>query len=301
MSKPVLLSAKFRHVVFPDEAGRRRKAVNLAAEGVPEPPPLPEWDPPGENAAFVHWLFAQAGLDARAYRPETLHRRLSACLRGLRARSVAEARRAVETNPALVGDAVGYLLVGVTAFFRDPVVFDALAQDFLPPLARGRRGLNVWSAGCSDGAELYSVGILFAEKGWLPGSSLLGTDCRADAVRRARAGCFEAFACKNVPPHLLTTYFQGEGRGFRVASSLRNALRWRTADLLKVQEPGTWDVILCRNTTMYLRAEATAPLWQKFEALLRPGGLLVTGKAERPVGAKGLVPVASCVFRRTRG
>ena len=81
----------------------------------------------------------------------------------------------------------------------------------------------------------------------------------------------------------------------------RSALRWRVADLLRAPEAGTWDVILCRNTTMYLRAEVAAGLWQKFEALLRPGGVLVLGKAERPAGSRRLQPAGPCVYRRIRG
>ena len=55
--------------------------------------------------------------------------------------------------------------------------------------------------------------------------------------------------------------------------------RRQNADLLQVQEPGVWDLkSLCRNTTMYVRSEAANPLWEKLEALLRPGGILGAGQ-----------------------
>jgi chemotaxis methyl-accepting protein methylase len=301
MSQVVLPSARFRHVIFPTDLDRRKKVINFAAPGEPAADAAPAPRLSEEQAAFVDWLFRQAGLDAGAYRPETLRRRLPSCLRGLRARSLAEARRALEHHPALLTEAVGTLLIGVTAFFRDPAVFDALAADVLPGLLRARSGLHVWSAGCSDGAELYSVGMLIAEQGALAGSHLLGTDCRPEAIHRARAGLFDAASCKGVPPRLLARHFTAEGPDWRVAAPLRAALRWRAADVVQAQEPGVWDVILCRNTTMYLRAEAAGLLWQKFEALLRPGGVLVLGKAERPVGARRLAPAGPCLYRRVRG
>jgi chemotaxis protein methyltransferase CheR len=302
MEQAASLSARFRHVTFPTDLDRGQKAVNFAAEVVAMTPVGSIGPVLSEaQAAFVRWLFKQAGLDAPAYRAETLKRRLPSCLRGLRVSSVAEAQRLLEAKPHLVADAVSAMLVGVTSFFRDPAVFDALANEFLPECARGRANLHVWSAGSSDGPELYSIGMLFAEKGWLGRSYLLGTDCRLDAIRRAREGLYDTPACKNVPPTLLARYFQAEGDQWRVVPGLRNSLRWRTADLLQVQEPGIWDLILCRNTTMYLRTEATAPLWPRLEALLRPGGLLVLGKAERPLGTKRLTPLGSCMYRRTRG
>jgi chemotaxis protein methyltransferase CheR/two-component system CheB/CheR fusion protein len=59
-------------------------------------------------------------------------------------------------------------------------------------------------------------------------------------------------------------------------------------------------MIFFRNTAMYFRAEAASLLWESFEMSLRPGGILVLGKAERPVGRKSLVPLAPCVYRRNR-
>src|SRR5262245_48863817 len=164
MSTPVLPSARFRHLVFPVEAGRRRKAIDLSAHscGPALPLALPEPGLCDDQATFVDWLFAQAGLDAHAYRPEPLRRRLPTWLRRLPGNSLAEARAAVECRPERVAAAMSDLLIGVTGFFRDAAVFDTLARDILPPLAERRQGLHIWSAGCSDGAELYSLGMLFA-------------------------------------------------------------------------------------------------------------------------------------------
>jgi chemotaxis protein methyltransferase CheR len=300
----MLQSVKFRHVVFPNDVQRLKKVINFAVQGdlpaaLVDPAPAPSLSE--EQIGFLVWLFAQAGLDAGAYRWETLKRRLPSCLRGLHVRCVAQARRLLEQEPGLVALAINAMLVGVTSFFRDPHVFTALRESILPTLSRGRSGLYVWSAGCSDGCELYSVGMLLADMGRLDGSYLLGTDCRADAIQRARTGVYEALSCKNVPSPYYASYFTSEGPRLRVEPALRRAMRWRTADLLKTQEPGFWDLILCRNTTMYMRFEATHSLCEKLEMLLRPGGVLVLGKAERPIGVKRLTQVAPCLYRRSRG
>ncbi len=207
----------------------------------------------------------------------------------------------LEENPTLQATAISAMLVGVTSFFRDPAVFDLLGRNVLPELARGRAALHAWSAGCSDGAELYSLALLLAEAGRLAGSYLLGTDCRPDALARARAGTFEAAALKHVAAPLLARYFTPVDGGWQVVPAVRACARWRTADVLQTQEPGLWDIILCRNTTMYMRAEAAQTLWERFEAALRPGGILVLGKAERPLGSRRLALLAPCIYRRSRG
>ncbi len=302
MSEPSRLSSRFRHVVFPADPRGRKRIVNFAApEELPLPPThaSPVLGP--DSASFLHWLFARAGLEARLYRTETLQRRLPACLRMLRVRTPTQARHLLEGNAALIPTALSAMLVGVTSFFRDPGLFDFLGREVLPELARGRAGLHVWSAGCSDGAELYSVALLLAEMGLLGGSYLLGTDCRPDALARARAGVFEAAALKNLPLPLRERYFTAAEGRWQVAAALRTSLRWRGADVLKTQEPGVWDMILCRNTIMYMRTDATQLLWERFETGLRPGGVLVLGKAERPLGGKRLSILARCVYRRKRG
>src|SRR5688500_18656561 len=116
----LLQSVKFRHVVFHGERERQTKVINFAAHL--EPGMLGsgrEADLSGEQASFLGWLFERAGLDVRAYRPETLRRRLPSCLRELHVRTAAQARRRLAADPDLVGPAVAAMLVGVTLFFRD--------------------------------------------------------------------------------------------------------------------------------------------------------------------------------------
>ena len=320
--------ARFRHVVFADDVARGGRAVNFApaadTAGMPGPAPsgpvagdvhgghddagpTPDaasgWSPVGaatEDERFLRWLFDRAGLDARAYKPETLRRRLGACLRAIRAGSPAHARQILQRAPSLVPVALDTLIIGVTSFFRDRAVFAHLAAHVLPALAERTGGVRVWSAGCSDGAELYSVAMLLAEMRVLHRCYLLGTDCRTEAVRRGTAAVFDAAAVRSVPEGMLHRYFVPAGRDWRVQGWLRTVVQFRTANVLKVTEPGHFDLVLCRNMAIYLHGDPVLRLWAGLEQSLRTGGVLVVGKAERPVGAKSLSTVGPCVYRRTR-
>lgn len=318
MDTGVAQAVRFRHVVFPDSVGGYGRAMNVAPRlHHPEAGPNSAAPPPSRPAprlsadeeSFLCGLFARVGLSARQYKPETLHRRLPACLRALRASSVPHARSILQRNPGLAWAAVGAVVIGVTSFFRDGPVFEALRHRVLPRLLREReRGggrLRVWSVGCSDGAELYSVAMLLDACGTLSGGKceLLGTDCRPEAVARAAAGYYDPAAVKGVPPDLLRRYFMPEAGQYQVAPALQDAVRWRVADALApgAAAPGAWDLVLCRNLIIYLQPEATAALWATFQAALRVGGVLVLGKAERPVGVAGLSPDGSCLYRRNDG
>ena len=52
---------------------------------------------------------------------------------------------------------------------------------------------------------------------------------------------------------------------------------------------------------IYLQPDAASRLWASLASVVRPGGVLVLGKAERPLGAPGLAADGSCVYRRVGG
>lgn len=202
-------------------------------------------------------------------------------------------------RPELLAAALGTLLIGVTGFFRDPLVFEALRDAILPDLAaRHGQPLRVWSAACSSGAELYSVAILLAEAGLLGRSVLLGTDCRAEAIAQAQAGCYDEELLLGLAPPLRERYCRPHGPRWQITLPAHGAITWKTANLLDGLEPGPWDLILFRNTAIYMAAPAVQHLWAQLAAALRPGGALVVGKAEYPA-TPTLRLVGRSIYRET--
>jgi chemotaxis protein methyltransferase CheR len=252
-----------------------------------------------EEAAFLRELFDRDGLDVHVYRTETLRRRLPACLRAFGATSIRSARQMLEKSPTRVNQAVEAAVIGVTAFFRDASVFEQIATDVLPILAAKRGGpLRVWSAGCSDGQELYSAAMQLCDRDLLGRSELLGTDCRSSAIAQAREGSYEAGALNEMPALSRSRYFQQVGTRHQVRAALRERAHWRRADVTQFAEPGPWDLIFCRNLTMYFQPAVAGEVWHRLEQTLRPGGFLLLGKAERPNGATRVAPYAPCIYRK---
>ena len=298
----------FRHAVFPDCCagraldmtwnGRARGADDLddgkrAARTAPA-------RLTADEELLVAGLFAGAGVRADVYKSETLCRRLPACLRALKVGSVDAARSLLRRRPELATVAIDAMLIGVTGFFRDRAAFAALCGQVLAELA-ARPAYRVWSAGCSTGAELYSVALLMSELDALERGHLLGTDCRPSALAHAAAGVFSAEAVRDVPATLLERYFDRESGGcWRAGPPLRGAARWRHLDVTEATPTGgtAWDLILCRNLAIYLQPEAASRLWARLADALAPGGVLMLGRAERPSGCRLLEPIGPCLYRR---
>jgi len=262
--------------------------------------------PSPDELAFLHHVFRLANLPLARYRISPLTRRLPACLRAIKASTLADATHRTAADLETLGKAVDALVIGVTSFFRDPQVFAHLRQEVIPELARRETPPRVWSAACSDGAELYSVAMLLAEH-QVAASALLGTDCRPAAIEQARRGRYSKHQLSTLDPALRDRFFTAEAgaTSMQINASLRDQTKWRVADLTDVPtDPAAaassaqWDLILCRNMAIYLQDVATARLWTTLSASLRPGGFLIVGKAERP-SVSGLCRTGPCTYRKS--
>lgn len=291
---PDLTHVQFRGV----PAGRAPAAVRLAGQFPASEDAGPAVAVAGPPVGFPARVLALAGLSPAAYRSAPLERRVSACLRALRVESEIAARRQLDARPELVPLALSTLLIGVSTFFRDAGVFDALRTVVVPALRATPGPLRVWSVGCSTGAELYSVAILLAEAGVLGRTELFGTDCRRDALDAARDGVFAAGALEGVGDDLRARYFERVPRGWRVAGALRARTSWWAGDATRDVADGPWHLVLCRNLAIYLQPAAAEPLFSALAARLAPGGFLVVGKAERPPASSRLATIDRCVYRR---
>ena len=243
---------------------------------------------------FFRTLFEAAGVHPEGYRAKALNRRVPACLRHLGVKSLEEASDRLERHPELVPGTVSVSLLGVTEFFRDEPVFHQLGN-LLPHLGKP---LRIWSAACSEGQELYSMALLLESRGLLRDVELLGTDCRAQAIERARTAVYPPEHLKNMPAPWQAAYFQKTWAGMRLQGEIQQAARFRQADLLREAEPGPWNMILWRNMAIYLEPEAARHVWLRIYAQLAPGGIIVTGKAEHPPASLELERLGTCLYRK---
>ena len=98
--------------------------------------------------------------------------------------------------------------INVSQLWRHPEQWKALAGTILPELAaRGR--VSAWSAGCSYGAEAYTLAAVCRESIPHARVDIHGTDLDHRMVARARAGRFSADDARGAPQHSLDRWFPG--------------------------------------------------------------------------------------------
>jgi len=246
--------------------------------------------------ALLHDILRRSGVMPAGYRMSGLARRLPACLRALGVENEHEAAVRLAMHPTCWETALNALLLGVTEFFRDGQPYEQLRKTILPGLLQGRAGLRVLSAACSDGAELYSLGICLGEQEVLGTSELVGVDCRQKALATAAAGWYHKTIEGSVPAELREQYLRPANGGYRMWEGLTGRAKWRMGDMCNYRMAGRYDLIACRNLAIYLLPGAADRLWRRLYEGLRPGGILFVGKAERPVGA--FDRVGPCLYKK---
>ncbi|MCG3210034.1 MAG: Chemotaxis protein methyltransferase [Anaerolineae bacterium] len=175
-----------------------------------------------------------------------------------------------------------YLTINVSSFFRDVEKYNALQNNVLPELLKGRSSLRVWSAGCSRGQEPYTLAMMLTE---LTGSFrrhyILATDLDRSALDAAIAGGpYTKDDVAYVPPALYNRYFRESGGKYWVNDDLRKLITFRQHNLLADSFEMNFDLIVCRNVVIYFTAPVKDQLYYNFFKALRPGGVLFVGGTE---------------------
>jgi len=242
-------------------------------------------------ARFRDWIHAHSGIFLEENKSDSL--RISLVTRAARweLASFDDYYRMLETDEAEFKELMNLVTINETSFFRFPAQFDALRDRVIPEILENKpsisKSFRVWSAGCSTGEEPYTVGMSLldaqlAERGFRP--EVLGTDVSTAALDRAREGVYQARSIENLSIEHRRRYFEQLGRSIRVAEPVRDLVEFSYHNLIKEPYPlvlmGNWDVIFCRNVTIYFRLESTRRVVHNFFDSLNPGGYLFIGHSE---------------------
>lgn len=234
---------------------------------------------------FKRALKKHTGLDLEQYKFDQTYRRIWTMVDRAGFQKFTDYLHYLLQDEARLRAFIDRLAINVSEMFRNPDQFGVLHQQILPALLKRRQSLKVWSAGCSYGAEAYSIAILLHELAPNRAHQILGTDIDSDALRRARRGVFAPSDVRNVPPTYLQRYFRSfEENGctlYEADPILKRYLQFRTHNLLSDPYPQGFDLIACRNVIIYFSEEAKARLFREFYRALRPGGYLFLGNTER--------------------
>lgn len=231
--------------------------------------------------ALLEKVYADRGWDFRGYKKTSLARRVVKRLQASRSDSVSDYLKLLESDPSEYSRLFASITIKVSEFFREPEVFSTLA-DVLRSDFRCRP-VRAWSCACACGEEAYSVAMLLAEyQGFdtLAASKVFATDIDPEALEAARRASYRPDAVFNVDQRLMERYFTDKNGLHEVRYEIRNLVKFGTMDIIQSTPLSGMNLVLCRNLFIYFEKELQEAVFQKLDFALRPGGVLVLGKAE---------------------
>ena len=258
----------------------------VTAERADSVPP----DSPAETLKRVFILLQQRTRhDFSLYKSSTLYRRIERRMAIHGQPTMADYASFLGKNPHEIDLLFKELLIGVTSFFRDPAVWQHLADTTLPAVL-ARRGaqthFRAWVAGCSTGEEAYTLAMVFAEVvQQLPEHrdctlQVFASDLNPDAIATARTGRYLTATSAQLSPERLARFFTQQDDGLRISKPIRDMVLFALHDIVLDPPFTKLDILCCRNLLIYFDAALQRRLLPLFHYSLRPGGVLILGSSE---------------------
>jgi two-component system CheB/CheR fusion protein len=241
-----------------------------------------------ELETLLECLRSNRGFDFTGYKRSGLGRRITKRMQTVGVATFSDYQDYLEVDPTEFAELFDTILINVTGFFRDEDPWGYLRDEVVPALAAEKHEdepIRVWSAGCASGQEAYSLIMTMIEA---IGADrvrervkIYATDVDEDALERARQAKYSPREVQGVRPDLLSRYFEQVRGEYVVDPELRRSVIFGRHNLTKDAPISRIDLLVCRNTLMYLNAETQANVLDRLHFALRDGGVLLLGKAER--------------------
>ncbi len=190
--------------------------------------------------------------------------------------------------------------INVSEFFRNPNIFNFLEREIIPELLKSKKRLKIWSAACSNGAEPYSVAMILNDLAPTANHTIEASDLDEGILKQAREGKYDEKSVKNVSKERLKKYFVQRNGLFEIVPKIKGKVVFYKHDLLKDSYGKNFDLILCRNVTIYFTPETQKKIYNGFFDSLNRGGILFIGATENILHYKelGFEKVASWFYRK---
>jgi chemotaxis protein methyltransferase CheR len=239
---------------------------------------------------FLNKVLSLTNIDLTNYKRPQMERRINHLMTRNNVKTYHDFFRLIENNKEKLEEFTDWVTINVSEFFRDSDRYEILANKILPYLLSRFRQLKIWSAGCSNGAEPYSISILLKEMRCFS-YSILATDIDDNAIIRATKGRYKKNDIKNVPLELQKKYFkrdinEKDEEVFTISPQIKNNVLIKKQDLLKDEFETGFNLIICRNVVIYFTAETKDILYNKFIESLVPGGIFFVGSTESLLNCK---------------
>ena len=234
---------------------------------------------------FVETIRDHYSVDFSGYNFSFLRRRIASRMNRIDIFTVEEYYQYLIKSSEELSQLIQNLTINTSEFMRNPEVFKIIATDILPYLMANvsQRQLRFWSAGCSGGQEAYSLAIILTKMGCsnVKKAVIIATDIDDFALQKAREGIYKEQYLKNLSERdRKISFFKAHNECYEVREKIKDLIYFRNHNLITGQDLGMFDMIMCRNVSIYFSKQLQQRMYERFLNNLADGGYLIMGKSE---------------------
>jgi chemotaxis protein methyltransferase CheR len=234
------------------------------------------------------WLLKSLGMRQASLKKSHLLRRVRVRMMRTGCEKFSEYYQYVQTHKEERQKLFLTFSINVTRFFRNADTFQFIEQQILPIIrtrVRNGRAIKIWSAGCADGAEPYSLAMLCEQSNLSPTHvKIIATDFNHELLFKARKGIYPQEYLEETSPDIQRKYFSPRASNMvQISPHLLDYIDFRIHNLTLegAKAPSSRvDLIVCRNVLIYFSKEQQDHIFHMFHKGLIIHGFLVLGRTE---------------------
>lgn len=177
-----------------------------------------------------------------------------------------------------------------SSFFRDSYVFEVIQHLIMPEIVSVKPSIRVWSAGCANGEEAYSLAMIMAQsridEKTIKSSTIFASDVN---LKKKINGSyhFSSGSLGETKLGSIKKFFFVNRNKYTVNTQILPRITFCSHDLTsgKTAFPvesvyGDFDLVLCRNVLIYLNSEGQERVLSNLYKSLNKKGYLILGRDE---------------------
>jgi len=186
--------------------------------------------------------------------------------------------------------------MGATFFFRDTQTLKMIPYTLIPLILededhRSNRNINIWSAGCANGSEPYTLAILLKEildEEIFSRIQIYATDI--DPNNRfeniIKKGSYPQDSLKKIPENMFLNNFIKDANiqgNYLISEIIREHVTYAWHNLLSlkpiIERP--FDIILCKNVLLHFTEQQSTDIINMFYQSLSNSGFFITEQTQK--------------------
>ncbi len=247
--------------------------------------------------SIINFLLDQRGVDFSGYTHSLVEQQLNQRLTQTGIDTIPEYLDYLQSHKEEIDHLIDSLIINVTSFFRNPLLFNYLTDKVLPKILLEKEAspsplLRIWSAGCASGEEPYSIAMeinkLLKNAATNLTVNIFATDIDTASIRNALFAEYSIEKMDTIRFEFLK-YFTRKEDSFTLEDEIKTLVNFSTYDLLDkhTYSPpeslyGGFDIVMCRNVLIYYNKHYQNKILTKLYRSLNIGGYLVLGETETP-------------------